>query len=452
MTTKEKIILCVVSTGIFFEALDIAIVNLAMPIIQKEFDLTSDKVQWAQTLYILFYGGFLIIGGKLADVLGRKKIFMAGSVIFLLTSLGAGLSPDFEALLICRAIQGLGAALVIPAAFSIITNTFIQPVARNKAIGIFGSFAAIGSGSGLSLGGVIATLWGWKWIFFINVPVIGVALIFSYLCIPFDLPARRRTNPDFISGVLLTAMIVLMTFGIHEFARFVHYPLFLLIFLGTLIITGKVFFLRSRRPEPLIQFSLFRKREPVTAFIVMLLLGAFFSGYLFLISMTLQKQVGLSAAQSGFVLLPFSILSAIVSKVLLPRIMNRISIWAGAILGMGLMSLGALFMLAGVLAFDNIILLVISIACVTGTGIAVCFMTLNVLVVRQIPEPDHGVASSIGTTSFFFGGGLGLSMIGLTMQYVSGYEVPVVLLATYGFGGVFTLLVNRPRSYTPPGS
>jgi predicted MFS family arabinose efflux permease len=97
-------------------------------------------------------------------------------------------------------------------------------------------------------------------------------------------------------------------------------------------------------------------------------------------------------------------------------------------------------------------LFVISIACVTGTGIAVCFMTLNVLVVRQIPEPDHGLASSIGTTSFFFGGGLGLSMIGLAMQYVSGYEVPVVLLATYGLGGVFTLVVNRPRSHTPSGT
>jgi predicted MFS family arabinose efflux permease len=247
-------------------------------------------------------------------------------------------------------------------------------------------------------------------------------------------------------------MIVLMTFGIHEFARFMDHPLFLAIFLVTLIIPGKVFLRRSRRPEPLIQFSLFRKREPVTAFIVMLLLGAFFSGYLFLISMILQKQVSLSAAQSGFVLLPFSILSAIVSKVLLPRIMNRISIWAGAILGMGLMTFGALFMLVGVMAFNNIILFVISIACVTGTGIAVCFMTLNVLVVRQIPEPDHGVASSIGTTSFFFGGGLGLSMIGLAMQYVSGYEVPVVLLATYGLGGVFTLVVNRPRSHTPSGA
>jgi EmrB/QacA subfamily drug resistance transporter len=445
MPTREKIVLFVVSTGIFFEALDIAIVNLAMPMIQKEFGLTSDAVQWAQTLYILFYGGFLIIGGKLADLVGRKKIFMTGSGIFLLTSLGAGMSPDFEALVIFRAIQGLGAALVIPSAFAIITNTFVEAAIRNKAIGIFGSFAAIGSGSGLSLGGVIATLWGWKWIFFINVPVIGVALILSHLYIPSDSPERRNIKPDFISGLLLTAMIVLITFGIQKFAMMLHHPVYLALFLVLVTVMGLIFLKRSRRPEPLIQFSLFRKREPVTAFCVMLLLGAFFSGYLFLISMILQKQVGLSAAQSGFVLLPFSILSAIVSKAILPAIMKRISIWSGAILGMGLMTAGAVSMLSGVWADNNIVLIVISVACVTGTGIAVCFMTLNVLVVRQIPEQDHGLASSIATTSFFFGGGVGLSMIGLAMQFMTGYEIPVIILGTFGLAGVVILVINYPR-------
>lgn len=444
MTTREKIVLFVVSTGIFFEALDIAIVNLAMPMIQKEFRLTTDAVQWAQTLYILFYGGFLIIGGKLADLFGRKKIFMTGSAIFLLTSFGAGMSSDFQMLVIFRAIQGLGAALVIPSAFAIITNTFVEPHRRNKAIGIFGSFAAIGSGSGLSLGGVIATLWGWKWIFFINVPVIAVALILSHVCIPSDVPLRRHVKPDFISGMLLTAMIVIITFGIHEFALMIHHPGYLALFCLAVFLMGAIFMNRSRRSDPLIQFSLFRKREPVVAFCVMLLLGAFFSGYLFLISMILQKLVGFSAAQSGFVLLPFSILSAIVSKVILPSVMKRISIWTGARIGMGVMSAGALAMLCGLWADYNVVLIILSVACVNGIGIAVCFMTLNVLVVRQIPEQDHGLASSIATTSFFFGGGVGLSMIGLAMQLFSSYDIPVMLLVIFGLTGVVILALNSP--------
>jgi MFS family permease len=165
MITRKNLILITASTGIFFEALDIAIINLAMPLIQTEFVLTTDTVQWLQTLYVLIYGGFLILGGKASDIIGRKFIFISGCTLFLLTSLGAGLSTSFELLAIFRAIQGLAAALMMPSALSIITNTFTQKQERSKAVGIFSSFAAIGSGSGLSLGGLIATYWGWKWVF-----------------------------------------------------------------------------------------------------------------------------------------------------------------------------------------------------------------------------------------------------------------------------------------------
>jgi MFS family permease len=414
-----------------------------MPLIQQDFQLTRDAVQWAQTLYILFYGGFLIIGGKLADLVGRKKIFMIGSGIFLLTSLGAAMSPDFETLVGCRAVQGLGAALVIPAAFSIATNTFTEPTSRNKAIGIFGSFAAIGSGSGLSLGGVIATYFGWQWIFFINIPVIGLAMTLAYLYVPSDRPERRDGNPDFISGILLTAMIVLVTYGIHELRRIQEHWVFFILAVVSIALMAAIVVKRSARPQPLIPFSLFNRREPVTAFMVMVLLGAFFSGYLFLISMVLQ--VTLTAAESGFMLLPFSVMSAFVSKTILPATLKRISIWSGAIAGMAAMTLGAVFLFAGIHFSGEITWLVLSAACVNGIGIAVCFMTLNVLVVRSIPESDHGLASSIGTTSFFFGGGLGLSLIALAMQFVAGYDVPAFLLGAFGLGGMTILFVNHPR-------
>ena len=445
MTIRDKIILLVVSTGILFEALDIAIVNLAMPLIQQEFVLTSDTVQWTQTLYILFYGGFLIIGGKMADIVGRKKIFMLGSGIFLATSLGAGLSPGFDSLLLCRAFQGLGAALVIPSSFSIVTNTFVEPQIRNKAIGIFGSFAAIGSGSGLALGGLIATYFGWKWIFFINVPVIGIAMILSQLYIPSDRYTKSDTKPDVLSGVVLTSMVLIVTYLIHEVRRVGEYPLMFTVLFFSAIAMGAIFLLRARRPNALIQFSLFKKREPVTAYAVMLCMGAFFSGYLFLIAMVLQLQVGLSAARSGLVLLPFSVLSAIVSKAVLPGLLKRISIWPGAILGMSLMTLGGCGLLAGVHSNGNMILLMVSAACVTGTGIAVCFMTLNVLAVRQIPEENHGLATSLGTTAFFLGGGLGLGLIGMAMQFFKGFEMPSSLLSFFAALGVVILAINYPR-------
>src|SRR5437764_396335 len=168
MMRRKQIILIVASTAIFFEALDIAILNLAIPLMQRQFRLEPESIQWVQTVYVLFYGGFLVIGGKLCDTIGRKKIFMSGAGLFLFTSLGAGLSPNFIVLTVFRALQGLAAAMVMPSALSVITNTFTEPRERNRALSIFSSFAAIGSGCGLALGGILATYLGWRWIFFIN--------------------------------------------------------------------------------------------------------------------------------------------------------------------------------------------------------------------------------------------------------------------------------------------
>jgi len=143
---RKQIILLVASTAIFFEALDIAILNLAIPLMQQQFHLDAETIQWVQTVYVLFYGGFLVIGGKLCDTIGRKTIFLTGASLFLFTSLGAGFSNTFIQLTAFRALQGLAAAMVMPSALSIITNTFTEPAERNRSISIFSSFAAIGSG------------------------------------------------------------------------------------------------------------------------------------------------------------------------------------------------------------------------------------------------------------------------------------------------------------------
>lgn len=186
MSTRKNLILILASVGTFVEALDIAIINLTIPSIQEQFHIGAETVQWLQTLYVLFFGGFLIIGGKLSDQLGRKKIFLIGALIFMLTSLGAGLSQSFEVLAIFRALQGLGAAFIMPSALSIVTNTFREEQERNYAIGIFSSFAAIGSGSGLSVGGIISTYLSWHWVFLINVPILLLTLVFAYQYLPAD--------------------------------------------------------------------------------------------------------------------------------------------------------------------------------------------------------------------------------------------------------------------------
>src|SRR5262249_29643979 len=147
------------------------------------FNLANDEVQWVQTLYILLYGAFLLLGGKLADTIGRRKTFVIGNVLFLATSLSAALSVNFTMLVLSRAIQGIAAALMMPSALSIITNTFTNSSERGRAIGIFGAFAAVGSASGMSVGGLIATYFGWQSVFLINVPVISTTLLLTFLYI-----------------------------------------------------------------------------------------------------------------------------------------------------------------------------------------------------------------------------------------------------------------------------
>jgi MFS family permease len=403
MKARKNLILIIASTGVFFEALDIAIVNLAMPLIQQDFQLANDEIQWMQTLYILLYGGFLIIGGRLADTIGRRKTFVIGNVVFLATSLGAALSFRYDMLVVFRAVQGVGAALMMPSALSIITNTFDNGPERARAVGIFGAFAAVGSGSGMSIGGLMATWFGWPSVFLINIPVIGTTLLLTFFYID------------------------------HE-KKDVALP-------GSLIPTSLL-----RIPDLLLSGG------------VMMLLGAFFTGFLFLVSLLLQNNMQYSAAHAGLLLFPFSLLSAIASKVAPPYLMRKMLVHQAAIIGMMLMVIGSLFIIASMSWGYDLVLLLISFACVSGVGMAICFTTLTVLSVQKVPATQHGVASGIVTTMYFLGGGLGLAALSAVMDTNTGNEItqlPVVMLMLFAVAGAAGLLYfggrNLSDTNTPTG-
>ncbi|PZU21231.1 MAG: MFS transporter, partial [Chryseobacterium sp.] len=228
MQPRKNLILILASIGTFVEALDIAIINLTIPSIQSQFNITANTVQWLQTLYVLFFGGFLIIGGKLSDQIGRKKIFIIGGAIFMLTSLGAGMSVNFQTLAVFRALQGLGAAFIMPSALSIVTHTFQKDQERNRALGIFSAFAAIGSGSGLSIGGIISTYLSWHWVFLINVPILFITIILSYKFLPSDVQNKNQKSTDMVSAILLVLGLLLLTYGTHEFIHIQEKPVLIL--------------------------------------------------------------------------------------------------------------------------------------------------------------------------------------------------------------------------------
>ncbi|WBX98192.1 MFS transporter [Chryseobacterium gambrini] len=413
---RKKLILILASVGTFVEALDIAIINLTIPSIQKQFDIGAETVQWLQTLYVLFFGGFLIIGGKLSDQLGRKKIFLLGLFLFMLTSLGAGLSESFGTLAIFRALQGLGAAFIMPSAMSIVTNTFKEDQERNRAIGIFSSFAAIGSGSGLSLGGIISTYLSWHWVFLINVPILFITLIFAYQYLPKDEKGVSQKT-DLLSGILLVLGLLSLTYGTHELVHIKEQTLLVAgsLILAVILLTSVVFRLKSVS-QPLIDLKLLRHSSLVVSNLAFVALGAFFIGFLFLISLMLQKDMNHSAASAGLMLVPFSIMSALVAKFILPHVAKRLNSSQMGILGWIFMLSGALALLVSIYFGHPLSMVLFGAACISGIGMTFCFTALSVLGIQDVNPSSYGVASSLSSTSYFLGAGIGLSFMTLMSQ------------------------------------
>lgn len=442
MMPARNIVLVVVSFAIFFEALDIAIVNLAIPLVRNDFNLPHETIQWIQTVYVLFYGGFLIIGGKLSDTFNRKNVFLVGTALFMVASLGAGLSSSLTALLVFRAIQGIGAAIMMPSSFSIITNIFTDSAERNKAVGIFGAFAALGSGSGLAIGGIIATYFGWQWIFFMNVPVMAICLFISYRYVPIGLPSGI-SRPDIVSGLVLTSAILLLTFLIHDLNKLLLSPL-LTAGLSAAVALLFVTFVRRNRlvSNPLIDIRIFHDSDfALSGNSVFVLFGAFFSGFLFLLPIIMQNDLGYTAAETGLILVPFSILSALTAKFVVPVMMKNMSVIQAAIVGLSIMAVGGAFLISGVALNAGIWVIVAAIACVTGVGIAICFTTLTVWVIQDVDEEHHGLASSLMNTAFFFGSGLGLGLIGLVMQLGNSRLPVVITLGSYAIAALLLLVL-----------
>lgn len=451
MSTRKNLILILASVGTFVEALDIAIINLTIPSIQEQFHIGAETVQWLQTLYVLFFGGFLIIGGKLSDQIGRKKIFLIGALIFMLTSLGAGLSPSFEVLAIFRALQGLGAAFIMPSALSIVTNTFREEQERNYAIGIFSSFAAIGSGSGLSVGGIISTYLSWHWVFLINVPILLLTLIFAYQYLPADEKIETGQKTDLVSGMLLVLGLLSLTYGTHELVHIKENPFMIIGSLVLSVLLLVTVFIRLKSvSQPLIDLQLLKHRSLMVSNVVFFTLGAFFIGFLFLISLMLQKDMGHSAASSGLMLVPFSIMSALASKFVLPHISKRLSSSQMGVFGWSFMLAGALSLLISVYTGHPLAVVLLGAACISGIGMTFCFTALSVMGIQDVEPSHYGVASSLSSTSYFLGAGIGLSFMTLMSQiFPSQYAVgdlSLIILVGYALLALGMLLYFMVKS------
>src|SRR6476661_5156866 len=280
--------LALLCSAYFMVILDVSIVNVALPSIQEDLHFKPDDLQWVLSAYALTFGGFLLLGGRVADVLGRRVVFMAGVALFTLASLACGLSGSEGMLIGARAVQGLGAAILAPAALSIITTTFDEGSERNKALGIWGAIGGSGAAVGVLAGGILTKYLGWEWIFFVNVPVGALALVLAPRFVR-ESRSEREHSQDYGGAVTITAGLALLVYGVSQapqdgwtsgatIARLAVAAVLLIAFLV----------IESRVKDPLMPFSIFKVRTVAGANVAGLLLGGAVFANFFLLTLYVQ--------------------------------------------------------------------------------------------------------------------------------------------------------------------
>jgi EmrB/QacA subfamily drug resistance transporter len=291
--------LAVVCAAFFMTVLDVSIVNVALPSIGRALDFSRDSLQWVITAYAITFGGFLLLGGRAADLLGRRRVFLAGVVLFTLASFFCGLAWSEGVLIASRAVQGLGAAIISPAALSIVTTTFEEGAERNKALGIWGALGGAGAAVGVLAGGVLTRYAGWEWIFFVNVPVGALAFILAPRFVR-ESRSDRDTSQDIAGAVTVTAGLALLVYAVskapdHGWGS--GWTLSRLAVAVALLVAFLV--IEARAKDPIMPFGIFRVRTVAGANVAGLLLGGVTFANFFLLTLYVQQVLGWSALKTG---------------------------------------------------------------------------------------------------------------------------------------------------------
>jgi len=397
--------------GAFFMViLDAAIVTVALPSIEKELNFSAEGLQWVVSAYALTFAGLLLLGGRAADLLGRRRVFMVGIVVFTLASLLCGLAWSDQALIGARAFQGIGAAIMTPTALSIITTTFEEGAERNKALGIWGALGGVGATTAWLIGGPIVDGLGWEWIFFINIPVGLVALALSPLLLRESRAAVTKRSYDPAGALTITGALGLLVYALVE-APTAGWGSTQTIGLlaGSAALLVAFVLIESRQTAPLVPLQIFRRRSIVGANAVMLVFGTLPFGLSFTLTLYAQQVLGYSAVKFGLTSLVFPAMAA-VGSILGQGIVLRVGFRPVAALGMALMGGGALLLTqvsVGGTYFGDIFFGLLAF----GPGVGLAFVTASIAALAGVPEHESGLASGLSNTSFQIGAALGVAIV-----------------------------------------
>ena len=409
--TNPWVVLVLICIAQFMVVLDATIVNVALPSIQKDLNLSEGNLQWIVNAYTLVFGGFLLLGGRAGDLLGRKRLFLIGLVVFTGASFLDGLASSEGMLIGARALQGFGAALISPAALSIIATTFAEGKERAKALGVWAAIAIGGSAVGLVLGGVLTQYFSWPWIFFVNVPVGIVAFILSMRLIPESRDEHAARSYDIAGAVTVTGGLMALVYAIVDAQQAGWGSAKTLGFFALAVgLLAAFVVVELRTKAPLVRLSIFRIRSLLTANVAMLLAMSGMFAMFFFNTLYIQRILGFGPVKAGVALLPFSagiMVSAGLASAFAPRVGVR-----------PVAALGFLLTAAGLALFTRVPAVggsyltdVLPPIILASLGMGAVFMPLTLIATTGLEDADQGLASGLFNTSQQIGGALGLAVL-----------------------------------------
>jgi EmrB/QacA subfamily drug resistance transporter len=400
--------LALIVTAQFMVILDVAVVNVALPSIKLDLHFSQANLQWVVSAYAIFFGGALLLGGRLADLLGRRRLFVGGLIVFAASSLLCGIAWSEGSLIAFRAVQGLGGALLAPAALSLLMTTFAEGRERNLALGIYGAASGSGAAAGVLLGGVLTSYLNWSWIFFVNVPVGIAAALLAPALLRESRPELGHRHFDVRGAATATSGLMLLVYALTRATSDGWTSTATLASLGAAIALLAAFVvLEARSPWPLLPLRLFRQRTLAAANATMAMVGAVTFSEFFLLTLYLQDVLGYSAIESGVAFTGFAGTVVVVSnlaQVVVSRVGVRATLTAGLLISALSVALLTRLPVDGHYFWDLFPGFVLG-----GAGLGLAFVAITIGGLAGVQRADAGVASGLINTSRQIGGAIGIA-------------------------------------------
>jgi EmrB/QacA subfamily drug resistance transporter len=395
----------------FMVILDVSVVNVALPSIRSALHFSEQDLQWVVNAYTVTFAGFLLLGGRAADLLGRRRVFVSGLVLFAAASLAGGMANSQLTLIIARAVQGLGGAVIAPASLSILTSTFEEGSARNRAVGIWGAMGGIGGATGVILGGVLTDALNWRWILFINVPIGLLAALATQRFVAEGRSSERTEGFDLTGAIAATVGLSVLVLGIvrTDVTGWGAASTLGLLAAGLLLLLAFIGIEGRFARHPLMPLRIWASRTLTSANLVVLLLGGASFGMWFFLSLYLQQVRGYSPLRAGFAFLPMTA-CIIAGSVFASRMVTRIGVKTLLVIGMLAETVG-LLMFTGLTPGGSYVSEVLAASLLSAIGIGLSFVPATIAAVSGVDRREAGLASGLVNTSRLFGGALGLAIL-----------------------------------------